>query len=387
MNLRIKPQPLQRWLHDFYSGLARTWLPPVAELADLVAIAGARAFPVQTAGAVDLSHPLEAALHGPAFAHTRITWPSVNAWRLPDTYLVGDQGCVHLANGLQLGAQHAVWNCSTRKVRRPIRWLARHSNAPLFHLTGTNHENRAHFVLEHLPRYFAANSTGQGLPAHCLIAPGHRAWQACYVELLGLQEACLIEGSPGTLFTTELLLVPYLGGEATLPAPATLRSMAAAMQARIRLPGERTAAPVLWISRRDAPDRQLANEEALVAITRRLLGEVEVVCLTHHDFPAQLTKLAGCQWIIGAQGQGLHLPFLTTGKQVVILEQGGPNHGHGWDAVFRDLAELAGNHAVRLFSERPPVTQGTGDWEFPTARFATQLTRLRTTWAGLSQSD
>lgn len=341
------------------------------------AIVGAEVFPVQKAGEAELAHPLEAAMHGPAFARTHITWPTVNAWRLPDVYLVGDQACVYLANSLLPANPHGVWARGSRKARRPIRWLAGPPCMPLFHLTGTNHENRAHFLLEHLPRFFAARAAGLPLPTDLLLAPGHRHWQARYLEHLGVPEASLIEGTPGTMRAGGLMLVPFLGGEAMLPAPSTLRAMAAEMQTRFRGAAASDSAPVLWISRRDAPDRQLANEEALVAITRRVIGETEVVRLKEHAMPVQLAKLSGCQWVIGAQGQGLHLPFLSAGKRVVILEQGGPNHGHGWDATFRDLAELAGNHSVRFFSGQPSVTRRPGHWEFPPAHFTAQLTRLR----------
>lgn len=385
MKLRIKPKPLQRWLHDLYAGLPSGLIPQVEAVSDAAAIPDAERIVVQTAGRMELPHPLEAAFHGPEYARSEITWPEATALRLRNLHLVGDQGCVYLADGRRLEGRQAVWNGGARKVRRPIRRFASDVAAPIFHLTGNNHENRAHFVAEHLPRFFAARSAIALLPELFLIPPGHRHWQAQYLNLLGVEEPRLVEGTPGTLRVAELLLVPFLCGSMPFGAPAMIRAMSSEMQLRAQQVGwlppstsiaRTTQGSVLWISRRDAPDRQLDNEEILVETARRLLGEVEVVQLSKLSLPEQVARLGRCQWIIGGQGQGLHLPILASGKQLIILEQGHPNLDNGWDAAFRNLAELAGNRAVRLFSGCPPAKHVRGHWHFPDAKFATDIGRL-----------
>lgn len=378
----MKPHPISRLIHDFFSTLPPALLPPLNAVTDQGLLPAGGKVCVQKSGNAELLHPLEAAFYGAAYAKSRVHFSEITSLRLNNVLVSGDQGYVFLPDGSWLNVCASLWSQNPRKVRRPIRWLAGKAGGALIHLTGINHENRAHFAVDHLQRYFSARQVLARLPARILVAPGHRRWQAGYLKLLGVAESCLVEGTPGTLRVEELLLVPLLGGNTQFGDPASFQAMAAEMQRYIEQagwqvpPAETAARPTaLWISRRDAPDRHLDNEEALVLAARKILGDVEVIRLSDLSLEDQIRRLSRCWCVIGAQGQGMHLPMLARGKLVVILEQAHLNLDPGWDVVFRDMAELAGNRAVRLFSGVGPRVHDQ-HWLYPEDKFTTDLRHL-----------
>lgn len=205
-------------------------LPPLNAVTDQGLLPAGGKVCVQKSGNAELLHPLEAAFYGAAYAKSRVHFSEITSLRLNNVLVSGDQGYVFLPDGSWLNVCASLWSQNPRKVRRPIRWLAGKAGGALIHLTGINHENRAHFAVDHLQRYFSARQVLARLPARILVAPGHRRWQAGYLKLLGVAESCLVEGTPGTLRVEELLLVPLLGGNTQFGDPASFQAMAAEMQ-------------------------------------------------------------------------------------------------------------------------------------------------------------
>jgi capsular polysaccharide biosynthesis protein len=378
-----KPHFFHRSLHDLYSSIASRCLPAVQEV-DAQEISGAESFVVQKAGETELRHPLEEAMYGPAFATSRVSWPEITGYQLPHVHVVGDQGCVYLPDGRRLDGPSAVWSPIKRKARRPIPLFARRESDPLFHLTGINHENHGHFLLDHLPRYFAARNCENIGEAKILLAPGHLKWQAKYLELLSVDRSRLIEGHPGTIRANQLQYVPQLNHNSKFCDPKIFRDMAAEMQSSIKQRGwyassnqKREGPRAIWISRRDAPNRYLKNEDVLIEEARRILGSVEVMLLSRVPFKEQVRMIMNSEFVIGAQGQGIASSVFSYGRKVIILEQGMmPSEQRGWAATFRDMAELAGNQSVRFYSGFPHTVRD-ADWEFPKVKFAAELSRLK----------
>ena len=377
-----KPHFFQRSLHDLYANIASRCLPPVQEV-DAQEIFGAKAYVVQNAGEAELRHPLEEAMYGSAFASSRISWPEITGYQLPNVHVVGDQGCVY-SSGRRLAQSSAVWSSSSRKSRRPITLLARAESGFLLHLTGINHENHGHFLLDHLPRYFAARNRENIGEAKILLAPGHLKWQAKYLELLSVDRSRLIEGHPGTMIANELHYVPLLNENLKYGAPQTFRDMVAEMQTSIAKQGlydssnqKKEGPRALWISRQDAPNRRLKNESELIEKARSIFGSVEVMLLSRVPFEEQVQMIMNSEFVIGAQGQGIASSVFSNGRKVIILEQGTMRcEEGGWAAIFRDMAEFSGNHALRLYSGCPLISKNS-DWQFPVEHFAAELTRLK----------
>lgn len=220
---RRKPQPLLRFAHDLYGSLAVRFRPPLQFAADPTAVPASERITLVPVGQADLAHPLESALHGQDFAATQLMHPAMTLVRLQDVLLTGDQGVVFLADGRVLGLCASQRTQSVRKIRRPIPALARRISGRVVHLTGRNHENHGHFLVEHLPRLFAAREWLRGKPFRVLVAPGHRRWQSRYLSLLGVPESDVIEGSPGTIRVEELIYVSQPGEADTLGSPDLLR--------------------------------------------------------------------------------------------------------------------------------------------------------------------
>jgi capsular polysaccharide biosynthesis protein len=136
---------------------------------------------------------------------------------------------------------------------------------------------------------------------------------------------------------------------------------------------ERAGRTALWISRQDAPNRRLLNEVELIAAARSILGEIEVVTLSRTSLAEQARQLDRAWCILGAKGQGLTNLLFAQNRLALILQEGSPNTARGWDAIYRDVAELGGNPAARLFSGTPLGENN--DWHYPCEKFAADLRR------------
>ena len=226
----MKPKPIIRWIHDTYSTLvSRQFLPlrwvnwdEVAKNTKLV---------LCPAGTEDLYHPLEEAFYGKDFAKSNVSWPQIACYQFQDVYTAGDQGRIFLSKERAL--KFSDWNISERpeKVRRPISMLAENISGSVFHLTGRNHENHGHFLTEHFPRYYLARRMMPEIAnQRILLAPGHRRWQRRYLDLLGVSESLMIEGTPGTQHFDDLWFVPQLEGHAVPCKPALFSQMVKDMQ-------------------------------------------------------------------------------------------------------------------------------------------------------------
>jgi capsular polysaccharide biosynthesis protein len=376
-----KPHALTRAAHDWYSGIASRLLPPIEFATDPAHIGAAEVTPLYSSGERELEHPIEAALYGPKYACTTVRWTELPFVRLRDVVVVGDQGYVFLPDGRVLGICPSQREQLPRKIRRPIRPLARRFERPLFHLTGRNHENHGHFILDLLPRWFAAREKVAGSGCQVLVAPGHGRWQSRYLQLLGVDPGDVVEGSPGTDSVRELLFVPHTGGEKGLCNPNLLEAMLAELQSSMAKRGwigkpipDRERRVALWISRRDALQRGLQNEEELIEAARPILGEIEVQALAKTPFEDQVRALNRAWCVIGAKGQGLTNIVFGRGKLFVILQEGELNSGWGWDANYRDIGLLAGNRSVRLFSETP--LDARMNWTYERGKFEKELRRV-----------
>lgn len=371
---------VQRRIHDAYGRLASTlgkppeWreLPPAAHLVQTV--------PVQTAGEVMLDNSLEAGFFGLPERTATYAWPDQQLFHLRDVWLAGDQENVFFKSGELFAICQDVSRQWARKVRRPIKALARKLGGLYFHLGGPNHDSRGHFILHHLPKLIAARDVLKRFPeAKILVAPRHVKWQTVYLQALGIPPDRIVEGSDGTLHVEELLYVPTLYGARKLSDPAQHRALnlelpRALLPALPPMPGLKQ--PPIFISRADAPDKRLANEDHIVQLAGEILGGIEVVHLRNHSLAEQIRKFHQAPVIIGAMGQGLTNINFTSGKTLVVIERGADLPDRSPCLMFRNLALVCGNRAIRFHSGT--TYQGPKrDWTFPEPKFRQQLTRLR----------
>lgn len=385
MSLRIKPQPWQRLVHDSYASLPQAWKPPLRfqSLEESPSLQEPRL--VQAAGQAMLVHPLQSAFLGGSAQRSEVKWPERFLHTFGEVRLCGDQARIFFEDESTIGPGTGVWVERAAKIRRPLPGMRGRACGEVFHLTGEDHDNRAHFLFEYLPRLHVSRRVreeGMGL----LVAPGHARWQSRYLDLLGIPAERLMEGSPGTLRASKLEFVPLLGGDDQYPHmgdPVRFGEMLAEIHREIRrrgwagqeAGGGQRGRTLLWISRRDAPGRRLANEDELIQTAKAWYAEVRVVVLSGLPFEEQIRLVNHHDHLAGAHGQGMHLSALTRGKRVMFLEQGKRTRDGSWGAAFRNAAELAGNESVSLHSGIAYAGMGR-DWHYPREKFEADLRRL-----------
>ncbi len=384
MNLRIKPQPWQRFVHDTYASLPPA-LKPALRFVPVEKAKGGRgreAVLLQKAGCTILQHPLQTAFLGGVPQRSELKWPDRHLYTFDDVRLCGDQARIFFDNASTIGPGTYVWAEKSAKIRRPLPGLRGRGCGSVFHLTGEDHNNRAHFLFEYMPRLYASREL-RDPRQRLLVAPGHARWQSDYLSLLGVSPESLLEGSPGTLRAERVEFVPLLGGEDQYPHigdPEIFKSMLSDIQRNIQrngwLEGPRPSSrSLLWISRRDAPSRRLSNEDELIQAAQAHYAEVRVLVLSEVSFDQQVRLINQYEHIAGAHGQGMHLVALTRGKRILLIEQGKRTREQTWGAAFRNVAELAGNEAVSLHNGLAFAGLGR-DWWYPREKFAADLRKL-----------
>lgn len=365
-----------RFLHDSYdnllSGLGRklavTDTAPAAHLGD--------EFPVQQAGSCRFENTLESLFYNRPVPPFEYSWGAATLTDLRDVFLVGDQAQIFFPDGRFF--LPCIYPHQRRlhliKVRRPIPVLARRVEMPLLHLTGRNHENKGHFLLQHLPRLLVARSWLEKNDGYrILLAPGHAHWQKHFLRLAGVPDHRVVEGTQGTWRARRVFYVPMVYGTNALGPPEhyrEIRDRAAAI--------ERSSPPsparAIFVTRRDAPDKRLLNEDEIIGITRSILGELDVFEFKGRTLEDQIVAFRRAPVILGPIGQGICNVVFAEGRVLVTLAPGTEagevyKTGHG-----TQLALLCGNQAITFHNGE--AGESRGNWHFPPERFRAMLTRL-----------
>lgn len=309
--------------------------------------------------------------------------PSFTRWGgctwhvLRNAYVVGDQGHLFKQSGECVRICPSLRRLDPGKIRRPMSLLAQRVSGPVFHLTGRDHENHGHFVMQHLPRLMAARAVleQQGIKPLILVATGHEAWQGRYLAALGFGADHVLPCRKGTMSIEELHYVPMLWNEGALGPPHLYQQMQKCLR---EYAGVDESAPLtgrpIFVSREDAPTRRLTNEQEIIEICRRQFGEIDVMHLPKVPFMEQIRRFAASPLIIGPQGQGMTNIGFCRRARMLILEAGQSPFDRGWACDYRDFGHMTGNSALRLLSGLPWPNDG--DWLFPAAEFEQQLQRV-----------
>ena len=287
-------------------------------------------------------------------------------------WLTGDQGQVFLQDGSLFAPWVLPYNLKSLKISQPLKLGATRIKGPVFHLTGRNHENRGHFMLQHLPRLMAARDYLRSLPDYrLLVAPGHARWQARYIAWAGLDPSKMIEGTRGTMHVDDLIFVPNLYGKSSLCPPPFYSELS---DCAAKYPVNDGPGRPIFITRRDAPDKQLLNEERIVEILRSKIGPVDVIRLGEHSLPDQIGMFRAAPLIMGPIGQGICNVLFCQTSLLVMLVPGTAAKQVYTSAHGPQLARICGNEALCFLSDEPAPPRG--DWNFPEERFVMLLDRL-----------
>lgn len=268
--------------------------------------------------------------------------------------------------------QHPV-----RKIRRPLRALALRIDEPVFLLGGRAPGNRGHFLVEHLPRLLLAQQAmGNHFPRKVLVTPGHGSWQREYLHAFGFPGLEVIEASPGTTWCRQAWTVPNLSrnGNAELCPPSLYRDLVARLGTRPSASGQRTP---LFITRKDAPGRRLANEDAIFAIAQRFLPDIQRVSLAGMTVTQQIELFANASAIIGPHSQAFRGALYARDSLIVQLvpgERSVANEYRFWADNYSLLGTLKNNRPISLYAD--DAHAGANDSTYPAERFTMELPDL-----------
>ena len=366
-------KPLPRSLSDAYSSLRRRFgKPPQVCLADDPSVRE-KALRVQEAGTLEFDNSADFRMGGVPLEKLPYSWPENHLFRMRNAFVAGDQGFVFLEDGRVFEPSFRPYRIDQIKLRYPWPVTKKIPGGPVLHLTGNNHENRGHYMQDHLPRLLAAEralGSLQGL--RVLVAPGHRRWQVNFLKPLGIPEENILEGSHSATCVEDLLFVPITASPAGFADPELYRIFQKRMQPQAA--GYDLKPRVLFLSRRDAPDRRLSNETELLDITRKMLGETDVAVLSKLKLPQQIAAYSAADIIISPTGQAVTNVLMVNGKKVAVLLPGDRETAYEkWAYSF--LSFLGGNTPMMFYANTPVRETRPIEWEFPSARYRELLQR------------
>lgn len=344
----------RRRIHDLYANLrSAVHLYPKIESAP----GNSRevtVFPLIEAGSEDVSCELEARFNNQTETTVQIRWPAVHLYRIQNATIAGDQANVFTSGGKWLRVCPSLESLPLRKVRQPIYLGASRLRMPLFHLSGRDHENHGHFLFQHMPRWLAAQKKMQELAPDfkILVAKGHLRWQSRYLTRTGAESDQMLECSDGTTRCNDLYYIPQLRGlHDCLSRPQDYRSM----NEYFHRPQAKTG-PVLFLSRKDAPNRYLLNEDEAVGEIEKVFGSCRSIQLSKTPLDEQIDLISAAPVVVGPLGQALATSLFARGSIYINLDGGhGPD---SWGDAFRDVANICGNRALSLYSKSSRTPDG-----------------------------
>ncbi len=319
--------------------------------------------------AIPFRSALQDAVGVPA-PEVHILQPKVDLYRLKDCWLAGYNAYLYPEPDQYFCPDNALDGLRTAKISRPIPSLARRIDRPVFHLAG-NSVSRAHLVMEHLSRYQIAASR---LPAdtQVLIHRGQTRWQPPYLHAGGVRD--LLESSFGTLFCKELYYVPIAGKSVFNLVGEPRHYLELRRNALAGLPLDR--API-FLSRKDAPDRRLLNEDRLFEIAASRIPGLRRITLSGMPFHEQLRAVAGAPVFISPHGQGTHLTLFCENTLSIQLVSGVAdlaNPFYECALLFDYFASIGGNQTLTCAAGSPTASH-LDDWSYPEAHFDHVLTQ------------
>lgn len=359
---------MERKLHDWNAGLMNRALP-LTHLEDGVIPEGRI---LAEGGRESLTCELENRFYDRNYSVANtVEYSSVRSYELEQVNVVGDQGYIFSGSRNLISVCDEVKRIKLQKVRRPIWLLRRDINEPVFHLTGNNHNNHGHFVLQHLPRLMAVH---ERLLANkrikILLATGHLHWQRFYLERLGFEQSRLIEGTPGTMNCRHLEYIPFYFGPGQLVAAETYKAMQCLLAPDAGLAQDR----YFFLGRKGATHRALLNEDEVFRACQKVWPKMERLDLREHPSTEQVKLFQSARVVFGPHGQAF-TNMIYTRNTLAIIVNPGTTIG-GWGASFRNLSIQVGSDGVVLTAG---IEGGLNkaNWVYPMCHLRNQLRKLQ----------
>jgi capsular polysaccharide biosynthesis protein len=201
----------------------------------------------------------------------------------------------------------------------------------------------------------------------------HRKWQLPYLARLGIPESSVIEANIGSTFCKRAFYVPTLcaGETATVSYERYYHYLRNRFLNEVN-PSEK-GYPI-FLTRKDAPDRKLTNEDALFSIAKAFFPGIRLVALSTLSFDEQIHLFRAAPVIIGAHSQAFRNVLFAGNSLVIQLIQGFREYSNAyyqWAQNYNYLGDIGGNLCLPLFSEIPFNTNN--DWIYPEDKFKEEM--------------
>jgi capsular polysaccharide biosynthesis protein len=303
--------------------------------------------------------------------------PETYLYVVKDVWVVGSEGCLFFQPDQLFSVCSSLKGVEERKIRRPIKSLAEVIDEPVFILSSRAPGNRGHFLIEHLPRLVASMDAIKRLGGcKILVTPQHREWQAGYLQKLGIPDSEIIEASIGSTFCKRAFYVPTLckGEIATASREKYYQFL------RKRFIGNQES-PIkglpIFLSRKDAPDRKLGNEDTIFSIAKTFFPEMKRIVMSTLALNEQIRLFQAAPVIIGPHAQPFRDILFSSNALVIQLIQGfrdTSNEYYQWAQNYNYVGSLGENLCLSLFSEIGFNTNS--DWIYPENKFQKDMSQL-----------
>jgi hypothetical protein len=231
------------------------------------------------------------------------------------------------------------------RLQRPDR---RYAN-PVFRLVGPWATEYYHWLTDYLVQVFAVETYREqtGRDPLVLIPPDPPNWVRESLSLVGIDPARTVEWS-STRARCDRLVVGALRrhtastGDGYIHSPAAMARLGSRLRSAVTADADaRDDAPTrLYVSRADAADRRVRNEDALVA-TLEAYG-FERIVPTNHSFADQVRAFSDADVVVGPHGAGL--TNLIFAEETTLVELFGAYR----NACFFALARGMGHDYVSV---------------------------------------
>jgi capsular polysaccharide biosynthesis protein len=303
--------------------------------------------------------------------------PETYLYVLKDVWVVGSEGCLFFEPDQLFSVCSSLKGLEERKIRRPIKLLAKVIEEPVFILSSRAPGNRGHFLVEHLPRLVASMDAIKRLGGcKILVTPMHRKWQAGYLQKLGIPESKIIEASIGSTFCKRAFYVPTLckGEIATVSREKYYQFLRKCFISSME--SSRKGLPI-FLSRKDAPDRKLSNEDAIFSIAKTFFPEMKRVVMSTLSLNEQIRLFQEAPVIIGPHSQPFRDILFSSNSLVIQLIQGirdTSNEYYQWAQNYNYVGGIGKNLCLPLFSKIEFNTNS--DWIYPEDKFKKDMSQL-----------
>jgi len=209
-----------------------------------------------------------------------------------------------------------------------------------------------------------------------LVTPMHRNWQTGYLQKLGIPDSEIIEASIGSTFCKRALYVPTLckGEIATCSREKYYQFLRKCFIGSQE--SSRKGLPI-FLSRKDAPDRKLGNEDAIFSIAKTFFPEMKRIVMSTLALNEQIRLFQEAPVIIGPHAQPFRDILFSSNSLVIQMIQGfrdTSNEYYQWAQNYNYVGSLGGNLCLPLFSEIEFNTNS--DWIYPEAKFEKDMSQL-----------